>query len=294
MRDYWHAFLWKRNAGMQDLGTLGGKFSTANGINENGQVVGAAETKSGENRAFIWQHDKGMRDLSTLGGKFIEAMPTNAIGISDEGWIVGIARTNAPMGDDERPFLWRSGSGVEILPERGGAARINRAGQIVGMTELTSGHKRTRGVLWDAKRTVRDLGTLGGDNSAATGVNDNGQVVGAAENEKGDMHAFLWDETKGMRDLGVLGQRTETWAVGLNNDGDVVGFAAQPDSIRFDTERVAFLYTGGQMVDLNTRMDPASGWHLMKASGINDSGQIVGNGKNSAGQFHAFLLTPVP
>ena len=47
------------------------------------------------------------------------------------------------------------------------------------------------------------------------------------------------------------------------------------------------------MADLNTMIDPASGWHLDSANAINDSGQIVGTGKNKAGQAHAFLLTPV-
>jgi hypothetical protein len=58
-------------------------------------------------------------------------------------------------------------------------------------------------------------------------------------------------------------------------------------------EIVAFFYSDGKMMDLNTMIDPASGWHLEIATAINDSGWIVGNGKNKAGQSHALLLTPV-
>jgi probable HAF family extracellular repeat protein len=48
------------------------------------------------------------------------------------------------------------------------------------------------------------------------------------------------------------------------------------------------------MYDLNTLIDPSSGWRLMDAQDINDAGQIVGYGINGNEQGHAFLLTPVP
>ena len=56
----------------------------------------------------------------------------------------------------------------------------------------------------------------------------------------------------------------------------------------------AFLYSDGQMTDLDTMIDRASGWRLNRAGAINGHGQIVGAGRNRAGQFHAFLLTPAP
>jgi hypothetical protein len=55
----------------------------------------------------------------------------------------------------------------------------------------------------------------------------------------------------------------------------------------------AFLYSGGVMTDLNTLIDPTSGWVLQTAQAINDSGQITGYGI-IGGQTHAFLLTPIP
>jgi uncharacterized membrane protein len=38
---------------MIDLGTLGGSFSHAHGINERGEVVGTSETASGQLHAFL-------------------------------------------------------------------------------------------------------------------------------------------------------------------------------------------------------------------------------------------------
>ena len=49
------------------------------------------------------------------------------------------------------------------------------------------------------------------------------------------------------------------------------------------------------MTDLNTLIDPSSGWMLEEATGINDNGWIVGYGYNSAtGRYDAVLLTPIP
>ena len=45
------------------------------------------------------------------------------------------------------------------------------------------------------------------------------------------------------------------------------------------------------MTDLNSLVDPASGWNITIAQAINDSGQIVGGGTIN-GQTHAFLMTP--
>jgi probable HAF family extracellular repeat protein len=53
----------------------------------------------------------------------------------------------------------------------------------------------------------------------------------------------------------------------------------------------AFLWTPGSgMVDLNTLIDRSSGWVLIQARGINDGGQIVGQGLRN-GQQRAFRLT---
>ena len=43
-----------------------------------------------------------------------------------------------------------------------------------------------------ANYVIQDLGTLGGTESRAYGINELGQVVGEAKTSTGQWHAFLW------------------------------------------------------------------------------------------------------
>ncbi len=66
------------------------------------------------------------------------------------------------------------------------------------------------------------LGTLGGDQSSASGVSANGAVVvGTARNASGQARAFRWTIDEGMRDLGTLGG-AESEALGVSADGNVI------------------------------------------------------------------------
>ncbi|WP_276326147.1 dockerin type I domain-containing protein [Pseudobacteroides cellulosolvens] len=55
-----------QNGIMTDLGTLGGKYSDATGINDKGQIVGCATTSDGNSHAFLWQNGV-MNDIGNLG-----------------------------------------------------------------------------------------------------------------------------------------------------------------------------------------------------------------------------------
>jgi probable HAF family extracellular repeat protein len=63
-----HAFLYTDGIGMVDLGTLGGKSSDANDINNSGYVVGDSQTEpgSGASSSFLYHQKYGMVDLLDL------------------------------------------------------------------------------------------------------------------------------------------------------------------------------------------------------------------------------------
>jgi probable HAF family extracellular repeat protein len=142
-----------------------------------------------------------------------------------------------------------------------------------------------------------DLGTLGGTESFGGAINAGGQVAGFSYTTgHADYHAFLWTPTMPngtsgtMLDLGTLGG-LNSYSYNIGAGGQVVG-ASEVDITSDDTH--AFLYTSGSgLVDLNTLIDPLSGWELLDAADINDAGQITGQGL-IGGQYHAYLLTPIP
>lgn len=136
-----------------------------------------------------------------------------------------------------------------------------------------------------------DLGTLGGANSTAFGINAAGQVAGGSQRTTGVGHAFLWTPntpngtTGTMIDLGTLSGNSADFsdARGINAAGQVVGFSGSH----------AFLWapdvpngTTGTMTDLGTLGG------FSEASGVNDAGQVVGVSATATGDRHGFLWTP--
>jgi probable HAF family extracellular repeat protein len=81
-----------------ELGTLGGDYSQAFGINSRGQIVGSSYTASGEVHAFLWEKGE-MTDLGTLGGDHSQATAINS-----RGQVVGYANTD--LGMDHHAVLW--------------------------------------------------------------------------------------------------------------------------------------------------------------------------------------------
>ena len=145
------------------------------------------------------------------------------------------------------------------------ATGINASGQVVGYAPLTSGD--THAFLYTGG-SMTDLGTLGGHDSEAFGINDGGEVVGEAELfDNARNHAFLYSAGV-MTDLGSLGGNP-SYAVGINDIGQIAGWSWKSpyQPIACDV----FLYWNGVMTDLGS-----FGNNESFATGINASGQIVG------------------
>jgi probable HAF family extracellular repeat protein len=288
-----HAFLYDESATpkMLDLhtSTVFGSFSGASDINASGQVVGYEEMPCGRAHAFLYDESATpkMQDLGALGSE--SCTLSNAYGINNSGQVVGNSFSTAFLYDESatpkmQDLSTLSGGG--IFNE---ARDINSSGQIVG--QARNSDRAYHAVLYSGGQK-QDLGTLADHHqeSFATGINDSGAVVGWSGTISTCcvQRAFLYEENAipKMQDLGALGG-TLSIAQDINSSGQVVG-QASTSSGAFH----AFVYSGGQMQDLNDLIPADSGMELTSANAINTSGQIVGEGRLQGGGGLVFLATP--
>ncbi|MDM5179307.1 HAF repeat-containing protein [Massilia sp. DJPM01] len=274
-------FVWSGGT-LAAIGTFGGPDSSAAAINQHGQATGHASLPGGEARAFRYAGGK----LAAL------AIPasTDSLGaaINDAGLVAGQYQTGTPA---YRAFLYSGAASTDLGTLGGGfayAAGINNGGQVVGVAALDQSSPYLAHAFLYANGKMSDLGTLGGSYSAAAGINDAGTVVGNAW-VQGSEHAFVYAKGK-MTDLGTLGGR-RSYANAVNLGGQVVGRSDSPG----DAGSLAFLYEGAGLIDINTLIDPALGYTVLNATGINDRGQIAAYGcRNGGSECGGLLLQPGP
>jgi probable HAF family extracellular repeat protein len=278
-----------------DLGTLGGANSHAAGINNAGKIVGSSTNAAGNTRAFLYVAGV-MTDLGTLGGP-----GSRAAAINNRDDIVGSADIPTAPGSYSSAFLKRSGALMqdlgrfEVPNTEGGsdAMDINDRRKIVGGSSLGpySPPESPFHAFLYACEEMKDLGTLGGQFSLAYAINKDGAVVGEASTpEFRDNRAFLYHAGV-MRNLGTLPGGSFSSARDINDKGQIVGFALSASGS--GPWQKAWLYSYGAMQDLNALIDPALGWTLTDANGINNDGQIAATGCK-AGVCHALRLDPAP
>lgn len=250
-------------AAIDELGTLGGSGGIAWSINNSGQIAGESRVSTGELRGFYYAPGEGMVDIGHFGGGQSSAKAINAT-----GQMTGNARSEG---------FWQHT--FRYTPEH------EDNGQVV-TAELEH-----LGTLW--KRYNEGQRTFGDD------INDAGAVVGTGfsqERVNGNHpdHAFLALPGQSMIDLGVIAGGFNSKALGINNNGEVVGAS----EIGHPGEYHAFLWTNEfgmqRLEDFVTDLPASFEGRLEEAVRINDVGQIIGHAALADGTRQAFLLTPVP
>jgi len=319
-----HAVVWRRGE-MIDIGNPGlGGNSIAFGVNEWSLAVGEAENNSADHSTtedfcgfqamgysssptacvpFVWERGRVV-PLKTLGG-------VNGVANQINSWgaIAGYAENTtkdpgcaSPQIYQFKPAVW---FGNEIQPlstesdAEGVAFSINDVGQVVGTSGSCGPFNPTwlfnlipvHALLWQNRLAI-DLGSLGGvTNNIAHDINNLGQVVGGSD-LPGDetSHAFLWaPQTRIMKDLGVVDDDYWSFALGINDEGQIVGASANAD---FSILR-AFVRQNEALVDLNSLVAGTTALFLETACSINSKGEIIGLAFDpNTGYIHAYLAIP--
>ena len=301
-----------------NLPSLGGTSSAGSSINNRGWVAGISNLPGDRVQHAALGKGESIVDLGTLGGPNSGVLwPVK----NERGIISGISQTARPDPLGERwscsaffpaatgtghqclGFVWEDGE-MKPLPTLGGtngfATGANNKGQIVGWAENTVYDPtcvapqvlQFRAVLWGQRRQIRELPPLPGDSvSAATALNDRGQVVGIsgicdrAVGRFSAIHAVLWQDGK-VIDIGNLGGVAWNTPMSINERGDVVGFSNVSAAAGGGFAAHAFLWTSRDGIrDLGT----LPGDSTSQALGINERREIVGTSCDASFNCRAFL-----
>lgn len=292
------------------LPTLGGSQSLAQGMNDEGVVVGGAYGKSDAVfHAFRWEQGL-MSDLGSLQDGPYSVSYTNP---NEKGDISGYSNTQTadPNGEDFclvgthlicLGFLWKNGT-MTALPTLGGnngqAYQVNSRDMVAGVAENSTPDStcgsyfelEAKPVVWH-NGAVAQLPIPSGDvDGWGYGINDRGQIVGSSGTcfaptswPVTAAHALMWPNgpSGSYIDLGNLGSTNWNLPFFISNDGTVVGMSGVSGGYNFH----AFLWTKKRgMQDLGTLPGDAQSW----VSDINSANEAVGTSFSASGGARAII-----
>ena len=240
--------------------SLGGTLSRGMAINDQGLVAGWSNQADGSRRAVLWRNGS-IDALTTLGG------PSSMVpwpGLNEAGMVVGISQT------DE----------VDPLDE---AWSCELGGFLLESTNLIC-----RGFVWKQNEMHELPPFSGGHHTFATDVNNEGQIVGWAENGVHDgtcvddqvlqFRAAIWEFKQNgklkLKELRPLGDHATSAATAINDQGLAVGISGDCDQSvgRFSALEAVLWDRQGRP----TRIPNLGGttWHT--PMDINEQGDVVG------------------
>jgi probable HAF family extracellular repeat protein len=308
------------------IGSLGGGSTSANAINNVGDVVGCSVALINGNptpRAFVYRNGL-MMDIGSL----VTGGASCARDINDTGQITGNSDTAT---GEQRGFIYQNGVMTSLgnLGTSSVGDAINNAGLVAG-TANNVGDSFVAAFRYDPSLNPPqvDIGNLGGAAITSRDMNAAGDIIGFAANAEFRGTSYVYrngvvtdlgtvlgfpSTPNAINDLGqIVGTRTEggyllsngvaTTLPGLegndsspssiNNAGQIVGSSWSANGNR------AVSISQGVVVDLNTLIaasSPDKAFVTLEfAEDVNNNGMIIAEGVDSrTGARGAYLLRPV-
>lgn len=291
------AAIWDATDGTQELTTLSGRSGVWE-INDNRQVAGYSTDSNGIKQAVRWESNGAITTI----GQLTTNGTGSSFGINNNGVVVGETDVDAGW-EIFHAFKYQDGSSVRDLGTLGNpsswyggysqAYAINNHDQSVGLAYDSSWnchpfiHDDTNGMV-QLKEDASHLAEYYGVEWYAVAINDSGMIGGHIyDYSLSGSRPYYWpDPASDPIAITLPDAYPNAEVYGINDAGQLVGLMWN------GTEDHAFLFdplTG--VIDLNSLIDPASGWSLEFARDINSAGQIVGTGTLN-GVTRGFMLNP--
>ena len=275
---------------MQKISQPGSAINYAQGINNSGVAVGAADPGGSFSTIFFRAAVFSPAAPVSGPGELVGFLASYDYAINDAGQSVGWALKllgvyPGPTLTHAALFVHGTGQDLGALIRGGNstAYAINALGIAVGSADSAAPNNPTHATLFTfANHTVTDLGLPPGDQtSVAYGINGYGQVVGSSIGTDGIERAVQFLPGPPHR-LGALPGDSYSQARGINDQGQAAGYSG---SLTGQTHAVVF--AAGQVIDLGVY----PGGTYSVALAINNFGQVVGAGDIGDGSFsHALLF----
>ena len=245
---------------------IGGESIRNVAINNSGQIAltsGLLDNNQ-PNKVFLLDHGQAT-ELTTLGGRW-----SYIADINNNGLLAGSSETPTGL---THAVLYENGVIQDlgtIMPIGVGLGAINDSGISVGRT---LGPHHNRAVVANGPNDFAILGTLGGDYSSASDINDLGQITGISFTAKEFLpmptagpfdEAFLYENGQ-MFGIGGLGGLV-SYGYAINDLSQIVGFSSLAND-----EQHAFVW-----VKVDGMRDLGTPGLQSFASHINNQGTIIG------------------
>ncbi len=274
-----HAARWEDNR-ITIYPGLSTQYSSANCINNPGEMAGWSIDGIGNKHAVVFKNDTSLLILSAPSWGIGEAF-----GINDFGDVTGYfayCDTCRPRDRRNHAAFWRGGTIQDLGTIENadcGAYALNNWGLVVGMAD--EGNTFDSRVFMTTGGGLIPLETLGGDRHFAYDVNDNGMIVGTSEESNDISRAVVWNP--GIQNIQTL-PGIASVARAVNNSNQVVGDIQTPSGWR------GFIWENGGMSYLDSLVHPDSGWVIERALDINDPGDILALGRKNNMSSYVILI----